>query len=63
MEQRYLEESVVDMLACQWERVCQGREEASARELATMHKIYLERYMETDRKKVKEILEKVILDD
>ena len=63
MEQIYLEESIVDMLACQWERVCHGREEATAREIATMKEVYLNRYVETDRMKVREILEQIILAD
>ena len=63
MEQSYLEESIVDMLACQWERVCQGREDVSGRELATMDEIYLKRYIEEDKGKVREILEQVILED
>ena len=60
MEQTFLEESIVDMLASQWERVCHGREEATAREIATMDQVYLQRYEETDRKKVREILDQII---
>lgn len=63
MEQTFLEESVVDMLACQWERVCHGREEATAREIATMDQVYLERYEETDRRKVRQILDQILLAD
>ena len=63
MEQAFLEESVVDMLACQWERVCHGREEAGAREIATMEQVYLDRYEEVDRRKVREILDQIILAD
>ena len=63
MMQTFLEESVVDMLACQWERVCHGREEATAREIATIDQAYLERYEEADRRKVRDILDQIILTD
>ena len=48
------------MLACQWERVDQGREDVTARELANMEEKFLQRYVETDRTKVRELLDKIV---
>ena len=55
-----LQESLVDMLACQWERVYQGREDVTARELANMEEKFLQRYVETDRVKVRELLDRIV---
>ena len=84
MEQRYLEESVVDMIgrswmwiqhtrlvqidckfilssiaACQWERCLGGSDEATVEDLVRCEDKYLERYLPSDREKVKMIQKKL----
>ena len=54
-----LEESIVDMLACQWERVYEGREDVSGAELAKMEEKHLLRYTPNDQKKVEAYLKLV----
>ena len=69
MAPRYLEESVVDMIgiqlffdliqttlvtsACQWERKLGGSENVTNTELVCCEEIFLDRYLPSDRKKVK----------
>lgn len=69
MEPRYLEESVVDMIgeifrfdpksfnlvisACQWERKLGSSENATDKELVCFEEQFLDRYLSSDRKKVK----------
>ncbi|KAJ3066246.1 hypothetical protein HDU98_010454 [Podochytrium sp. JEL0797] len=51
-----LEESVVDMLAIQWERRFAGREDVTGAELADVDERYLDRYLPEDREKVRVML-------
>ena len=69
MEPKNLEESVVDMIgiqqffdliqttlvtsACQWERKLGGSENATDKELVRCEEKFLDRYLPSDRKKVK----------
>ena len=55
----HLEESVVDMMACSWERRFGGGEEVTLKMLADMEDHFLERYMPEDRQIVKKILKKI----
>eukprot|EP00092_Neocalanus_flemingeri_P075615 GFUD01093693.1.p1 GENE.GFUD01093693.1~~GFUD01093693.1.p1 ORF type:complete len:288 (-),score=48.87 GFUD01093693.1:115-957(-) len=54
-----LEESVVDMMACHWERKEGGEDEVSAENIAGFGEFYLERYLSEDRKIVVELLRKI----
>ena len=54
-----LEESVVDMMACSWERRFGGGEEVTLKMLADMEDHFLERYMPEDRQTVRKILKKI----
>ena len=75
MEQRYLEESVLDMLgkrgelniqlnksyiACNWERGLGGSETALVEDILHCKDIYLERYLPEDRRKVKDLLNRIL---
>ena len=59
MKMKYLEESVVDMLACAWERKLGGREDVNSKELAYVEDRFLERYLQEDKCQVKDILDKI----
>ncbi|XP_059090334.1 uncharacterized protein LOC131886107 [Tigriopus californicus] len=47
-----LEESIIDMLACEWERGLAGSATATSSELATISPAYLKRYTKADRERV-----------
>ena len=49
-------ESVIDMLACRWERKLNGKEDVEKRDLLDIEEFYLERYTDRDRVEVKNIL-------
>ena len=59
MSLSHLEESVVDMLACRWERELGGEDEADVEEIADVAEVYLERYLPEDRELVREILKMI----
>jgi len=61
MEDTDLQESVVDMLACSWERREGGREDLSAHSLAsgTEDPRFLARYLPGDRHKVVQLLRRI----
>jgi len=54
-----LEESVVDMMACHWERKEGGGEDVHASRIAGFSDFYLDRYQQDDRIIVSELLKKV----
>ena len=56
----HLEESVLDMVACHWERRQGGREDATARDIADFGGDFLERYTKEDRHIVESLLDLVI---
>ena len=49
-------ESVVDMLACHWERTLDGNEFVSCNELLDIQEFFLNRYTSSDRVRVKQLL-------
>ena len=55
----YLEESVVDMMACNWERKMGGGDGVTAEKMANISDIFLERYLPEDRVIVMQILQKI----
>ena len=55
----HLEESVVDMMACNWERKLGGDDGVTAEKMADIGDIFLERYLPEDRETVKQIFEKI----
>lgn len=59
MEEGDLEESVVDMMACSWERREGGRDDVSAEALADVNEGYLERYLPEDRVRVRRLLKTI----
>jgi len=54
-----LEESVVDMIACHWERKEGGGDDVPAERIAGFSDSYLERYLPQDRQIVVELLRKI----
>jgi hypothetical protein len=55
-----LEESVIDMLACQWERKLSGSETVTKEKLVeNFDEFYLLRYTESDRIKVRNIIKEI----
>jgi hypothetical protein len=54
-----LEESIVDMLACQWERRFDGASDVSASKLATIDDVYMKRYTPKERDVVKKYLKNI----
>ena len=55
-----LEESVIDMLACRWERKLAGAEDIAKRDLVkNFEEFFLLRYTHNDRIKVRAIIEKI----
>ena len=56
---RYLEESIVDMLACRWERKLGGNPNVTNEELCNIEEIFLKRYIHHDKMIVIEILKKM----
>jgi len=60
MEQCHLEESVVDMLACRWERRLHGSEDASVEEITYCEEVFLDRYTPEDKEKVEIILKNIV---
>ena len=53
-------ESVIDMLACRWERKLNGKEDVEKRDLLDIEEFYLKRYTDRDRVKVKNILKQLM---
>lgn len=56
MEQKFLEESLIDMVASRWERQLKGDVNVSNYELVNFDSKYLLRYLDEDRKKVEAII-------
>ena len=54
-----LQESVVDMLAVRWERRLEGNLTATATQLADIPAVFLQRYTEGDRGRVRILLDKI----
>ena len=54
-----LEESVVDMMACHWERKEGGGEDVPAERIAGFSEFYLDRYLPEDRRIAAELLRQV----
>jgi hypothetical protein len=55
-----LEESVIDMLACRWERKLSGSENVTKANLVeNFEEYFLQRYTDGDRIKVKNIIKKI----
>ena len=52
-------ESVIDMLACRWERQLNGREDVKKEDLLDIEEHFLKRYTDHDRVKVKTLLQKL----
>ena len=59
MPMEYLEESIVDMLACRWERKLGGNPIVTNEELCKIEEIYLKRYTYHDKMMVIAILNKI----
>ena len=55
---KYLDivESVIDMLACHWERKLNGKENVENKDLLDIDELFLKRYTDEDRIKVKSLL-------
>ncbi|ORY45046.1 hypothetical protein BCR33DRAFT_716399 [Rhizoclosmatium globosum] len=58
-----LEESVVDMLAIQWERRYGGDDTVPAATLVTIDDVYLQRYVVADRPRVRQLLDLIAKSD
>ncbi len=58
-----LEESIVDMLACQWERTLEGYDNVKLAELADIKPWFLTRYTKADQDRVKSYLSNIALID
>ena len=59
MTPKDMEESVVDMMACHWERKEGGGEDVPAERLAGFSEFYLDRYLSEDRRIAAELLRQV----
>ena len=55
----HLEESVVDMLACNWERKLGGGEGVTAEKIGDVAEGFLERYLPEDKEIVRKLLQKI----
>ncbi len=56
MEARFLQESIIDMAACRWERILGGRSDVSRIEMFNINDDFLARYTPQDRKIVRDFL-------
>lgn len=63
MPRDYLEESVIDMIACHWERDLYGITNMDNYELANINKIFLNRYTVDDKKEVTDLLKNIQMDN
>jgi len=59
MTRAALQESLVDMVACRWERELKGREDAADSELVDIAPGFLERYEREDRELVRRLMEDI----
>jgi len=59
MTRESLEESIVDMMACHWERKEGGGDEVPAEKIAGFSDFYLERYLPEDKLEVVALLEQI----
>lgn len=62
MPRKYLEESVIDMIACHWERDLHGLDTVNNYELANIANTFLNRYTVEDKKRVEQILVNIQMD-
>ena len=60
MDDLALVESVIDMLACRWERNFKGSENIKNEDLLDIEESFLVRYTDNDRDKVKVILNQLL---
>ena len=63
MPRNYLEESIIDMIACHWERELEGISSVNNYELANIRKEFLYRYTEDDRNEAEKLLKKIQMDN
>lgn len=59
MSQRFLEESLIDMVGSRWERNLKGDENAKNSDLVDFHPQYLTRYHKDDLKVVSDLINKI----
>lgn len=59
MDYLYLVESVIDMIACRWERPLYGSDLVSNQNLLNIDKNFLKRYTSNDRMKVRAIIDQL----
>lgn len=59
MDYLYLVESVIDMIACRWERSLYGSDFVSNQNLLKIDKNFLKRYTTNDRIKVRAIIDQL----
>ena len=60
MEYLDIVESVIDMLACRWERKLDGKEDVKNEDLLDIEDVFLNRYTDNDRSKVKIFLRQLL---
>ena len=60
MDDLAMVESVIDMLACRWERNFKGSENIKNEDLLDIEESFLVRYTDNDRDKVKVILNQLL---
>jgi len=59
MSPESLEESVVDMMACHWERNEGGGDSVPAERIATFSDFFLDRYLPEDRRLASQLLARI----
>lgn len=59
MEPKFLEESILDMIACRWERRLDGRLDASNEDIVDMDECFLDRYTREDKASVLGYLQRI----
>ncbi|XP_060069449.1 uncharacterized protein LOC132549525 [Ylistrum balloti] len=59
MPRKDLEESLVDMIACRWERDLKGNEEVTWHDLVDFHPNFLKRYCEEDLTEVTSLIKRI----
>lgn len=59
MERKYLEESLIDMVASRWERQLKGEMGVSNFQLVDFMPVFLERYVKDDFKEIQILIEKI----
>lgn len=59
MERKYLEESLIDMVASRWERQLKGDMDVTNYQLVDFMPVFLERYVKEDFKEIQMLVEKI----